>query len=178
MIKEFKPTILFLAKFLGIYLAGNFIYGLWITSCYPQPDPVTNWVTWHSAEVLTWLGWEVEVVDHASKATTRILFEGRPILAVYEGCNGLNVVIVFIAFLFAFGPVNKSLLWFLPMGLLIIHLSNILRIVLLFWVSIKMPDYLYFTHKYLFTAFIYFFVFILWIVWVMRYGKATRVTHA
>ena len=171
MIKEFRPTIIFLIKFFGIYLVGNLIYGAWITHWYPQADPATHLVTQNSADIIRLLGYEVEIQDFPNKPTTYIQLRENAVISVYEGCNGLNVGIVFLAFLFAFGPYIKAMFWFAPLGLLIIHIANLTRIVLLFWVSLFEPDYLYFTHKYLFTAFIYLFVFLLWIVWVMKLAK-------
>lgn len=171
MINEFKPTIFFLIRFFGIYLAGNLIYGAWITDWHPLPDPATRWVTEQSAIIIRLMGHAVEVHDYPGKPTTYIQLRENGIISVYEGCNGLNVGIVFLAFLFAFGPYKKSMIWFVPLGLLVIHLANLARIVLLFMVSLYEPNYLYFTHKYLFTAFIYLFVFLLWIWWVVKLAK-------
>jgi exosortase family protein XrtF len=174
LFREFRPTILFLGKFLGLYLAGNLLYGAYVTAYYPKPDPVTSWVTAQSATVLTWAGWDVAAVDRPGKPTTDIVYEGRPIIAVYEGCNGLNVVVVFLSFLLAFGPFRKSMAWFVPLGLLVIHTSNLLRVTLLFVVALEYPDFLYFTHKYLFTAFIYLFVFLMWMWWILRLTRRLR----
>jgi exosortase family protein XrtF len=171
MIEEFKPTIFFLLKFFGLYLIGNLLYGWYVTSWHPQPDPMTQWVTSQSAAVLGLFGYETSVHDYPGKPTTYIEWSGKGIVSVYEGCNGLNVVIVFLSFLFAFGPYKRNLVWFASLGLFIIHVANLARIVLLFLVSIHMPDVLYFTHKYLFTAFIYLFVFLLWIWWVLKFAK-------
>lgn len=168
---EFKPTILFLVKFFGIYIAGSLLYGWFVTAYHPRPDPMTSWVTDQSAQVLNLLGREVISFDHAVKPTTYISTIDKNIVSVYEGCNGLNVAVVFLAFLLAFGPYKKSMIWFVPLGLLIIHLSNIARIVLLAIIAMQMRDYYYFTHKYLFTAFIYFFVFLLWVWWAVRLAK-------
>lgn len=174
--KEFTPTILFLAKFVGIYLVGNFLYGLYATAYEPAPDPATYWVTDQTAKVLTVCGWPTVAEDRADKATTELSYDGKRILAVYEGCNGINVMIIFVAFLVAFGPLTKQLLWFIPVGLLVIHLMNLARITLLFWVSIYMKDYMYFTHKYLFTAILYIAVFILWVWWVRMFASKKAVT--
>jgi len=178
MLKEFRPTIVFLVKFLGIYLVCNLLYGAWITDWYPLPDPVTHWVTEQSAWVLNQLGQAAVALDYPNKPTTALQLRENVIVSVYEGCNGLNVAIVFLAFLFAFGPYRKALLWFVPMGLAVIHVANLGRIVLLFLVSLYEPNYLYFTHKYLFTAFIYLFVFLLWVWWVLRFSKSTSTPDA
>ncbi len=176
-IKEFKPTILFLVKFVGIYVVANLFYGLYVTAYYPAPDPATRWVSLHTAGTLSLFGWETIVLDNATKPTTELVFEGNSILAVYEGCNGINVIIIFVAFLIAFGPLNKALGWFIPAGLFILHIINLARISLLFWVALYMPDFMYFTHKYFFTAILYVVVFILWIVWVKKYSVDKPTAH-
>lgn len=169
-IKEFKPTIIFLLKFLGLYLAGNILYGLYITSFEPRPDPVTHSITVQTGIVLNTCGFRVDVEDHTNRPTTDITFFGKRKLAVYEGCNGLNTMIIFVSFLLAFGPVSRPLLWFMPLGLLVIHFANLCRITLLFLVSEFMPRAMYFTHKYFFTAILYVVIFALWFWWVKAYG--------
>ena len=165
-LREFKPTIFFLAKFIVFYLCGNLLYGWYVANWHPIVDPFTSEVADQVSILLNFFGWETTVFNHATRPTSNLVLNNQAILAIYEGCNGLNVGIVFIAFLLAFGPISKKLYWFIPIGLLAIHLGNLLRVILLFLVSIKLPDFMYFAHKYLFTAFIYLVVFMLWIWWV------------
>lgn len=167
-LKEFKPTILFLAKFVGLYLVGNLLYGWYITSYEPAPDPVTHWVSEQTAIILSACGWPVVTADR--EKTTSLLYAGKGILSVYEGCNGLNTMILFAAFIIAFGPVNKTCLWFVPLGFLIIHTVNLLRIIFLFLVAQYLPQFMYFTHKYLFTIFLYAVIFTLWVWWVKKFA--------
>jgi exosortase family protein XrtF len=165
---EFKPTLLFLGKFIGIYLAGNLLYGIYITAYHPRPDPVTHVVSEQTAVALTVCGWEVTSIDNKRKPTTQLIYNNKAILAVYEGCNGINTIIIFVAFIIAFGPLTRTTAWFLPMGIAIIHITNLFRIGLLFFVAEFMPQFMYFTHKYLFTAILYIVIFLLWIVWVKK----------
>ncbi len=169
--QEFKPTIVFLSKFLVFYFVGNLLYGLFVTAYHPQPDPVTQIVTRQTSACLSLTGWDTAVLDRSNKPTTAIVFDSKAIVTVYEGCSGLNVMIIFVAFVFAFGPLQKAMCWFVPLGIMIIHASNLLRIALLFLVTLYRPGYLYFSHKYLFTAFIYGFVFLLWVWWVRNFSK-------
>lgn len=170
--QEFKPTILFVVKFLGIYLIGNILYGFYITSYYPTADPATEWVTHQTAGILNKIDPPVVAYKKVNKAMV-IIKQAKPIVGVFEGCNGINVVIVFLAFVIAFGPVHKYMLWFLPLGILIIHLTNLFRIGVLFFISRDYPHHLYFFHKYFLTAFIYGVVFILWFVWLRLHKKET-----
>jgi exosortase family protein XrtF len=170
-LKEFKPTIFFLLKFVGLYLALNVFYGMYVTSFNPRPDPVTRWVTGQTGSVLAWLDHPVEIVHQLKKATSTIRFNGHAIVSVYEGCNGLNIVIIFVSFLFAFGPYIRKMFWFIPVGIVIIHFFNLVRIAGLFLITLYKPGWTYFLHKYLFTAFIYVVVFLLWFWWVNRFSK-------
>lgn len=173
-IKEFKPTIFFLTKFVGLYLVGNLLYGVYITQHNPRPDPVTQRVSDQVAVILSSCGWTVATLDHEKAPTTSLRYQGRSVLSVYEGCNGLNIMIIFVAFVVSFGRLERDALWFIPLGLLIIHGLNLLRIILLFYVAEYVPNFIYFTHKYLFTAFLYAAVFVLWMWWVRRKSKQQK----
>lgn len=165
-IQEFKPSIYFLLKFLSSYILLSIIYGLYIESVEPKPDHVTVVVTEQAAALVTALGWEAQTANHPTNPTTVIQYQNKAIVSVYEGCNGLNVAIIFISFMVALGPYNRKLIWFSLGGLVFIHIINLMRIIGLFWVVIYLPNALYFTHKYLFTAVIYIAVFLVWLLWI------------
>ena len=174
-IREFMPTIIFLGKFLGIYLVASVLYGAYVSSFEPGPDPLTSAVGKQTSVALGVCGWITTASDNIAKPTIELAYHDRDILSIYEGCNGLNVMIIFVAFLFAFGPINHRLWWYVPLGLLILHLSNLLRITILFWVSLNEPDFMYFLHKYFFTAALYVVTFALWVIWVRMYMRPSAV---
>lgn len=180
MLKEFKPSLIFLAKFLAIYLVGNIAYGLFVESYGDTADPVTDQVTQQTSLVLNFAGYSTTAIENKGIATVSLRHEGRVILSVFEGCNGLNVMIVFCAFVIAFSGPVKKMAWFIPAGLLLIHVCNVLRIFLLYIVALRYQDYFYFVHKYFFTAILYLIVFALWAIWVIQFnvrqGQANRPT--
>lgn len=167
-LKEFKPAIIFITRFLILYFVLNLIYGFYIES-FDQADSITYWVTNQSAQVIGWFYSGIYVTPDAVKSTVHIGNQVSDILSVYEGCNGVNVVIVFLSFLIAFPGRMIKLWWYAPMGIIIIHIFNISRIVFLYWVATSLPNLYYFTHKYLFTGIIYLAVFILWYIWVVKF---------
>lgn len=171
MIKEFKPALLFLVKFLSIYFVGNIIYGLYIESFGIIADPMTAWVSEQSVFFLKAVGMNTETLVDDFAPKVRLLLDEHIVLNIYEGCNGLNVMIIFVAFLVAYAGNLQKLLWFVPFGLLMIHLMNLSRIVLLFFVAEYYENYLYFTHKYFFTGIIYVGVLILWYWWIANLSK-------
>ena len=179
MLSEFKPALRFLFVFLALYLVGNLVYGLWIEMYNPRPDPMTRIVTNQTGWVINHLGYSVDRVDNANGPTVYLKSNLQMILNIYEGCNGINVLIVFVAFVIAFkGPVKKMLA-FLLFGVVVIHLTNIVRLVLLYWVAIGYQRYFYYVHKYFFTAAIYAVVFLLWLLWIkLVHGKPSEIKQA
>lgn len=176
LFQEFKPAILFLVKFIALYLIGNLVYGLYITAYSPFPDPVTMWVTEQSSTILHVFGYDTQTSIQIGKPNVLVSLDGKSIIAVFEGCNGLNVMIIFVAFIVSFGPLSKKTLWFIPLGLVAIHVFNLFRIIILFFIALSYPDYLYFLHKYFFTAFLYLVVFVFWYVWVINMQPNKKTT--
>jgi len=170
MLKEFKPAFFFLFKFLGIYLVGNILYGFYVESYGDKPDAATMSVTAQTGEVLRWCGESITLREHPGRPTVSLEESGHRVVSVYEGCNGVNVMIVFLAFMIAFGGPLKSLVGFSIVGLLIIHLANIGRIFLLYFTAQLYRQYFYYMHKYFFTAILYVIVLALWAVWVYYFN--------
>ena len=166
LLRDFKPALLFLARFLLVYVVGNVAYGIYIESFGDRADAVTRIVTEHTSALVSAVGEDTNVRDNPGSPTVLLNNTSGTVLRVYEGCNGLNVMIVFVAFLVAFGGPVKTMAWFIPAGLVIIHLFNLLRIGLLYYVATHFERYFYFFHKYLFTAILYAVVFGLWVIWI------------
>jgi exosortase family protein XrtF len=178
MLKEFKPAFIFLGKFLGLYLVGNLLYGLYINSFDPVADPATRAITVQTSACINIIGGSTTFEQVNGKPSIALMEEGSTILNVFEGCNGINVMIIFVAFVIAFGGPGKAMLWFIPLGLLVIHVMNILRIGLLYIVAKHYSHYFYYVHKYFFTAILYFVIFILWTIWVMKFNGTGKDTPA
>jgi len=175
ILKEFKPSILFLLKFLGIYLIGNVLYGFFIESYKPWPDPITETVSNHTCKILNFVGFSTAMAPHPTLPTVIIRNYGNSVISVYEGCNSINVMIVFLAFMLAFGQFSKRKLLYSGLGLVIVYLMNLARVTFLFWVAESIPDYLYFVHKYVFTAIIYLIVLIMWYLWIFKINEKPAV---
>lgn len=171
LLKEFKPALIFLGKFLALYFVGNMLYGLYVESYDRQSDGITGAVTAQTSWLLNVVGYETHYGGVSGAPKIALSEAGDVVLYVYEGCNGINVMIVFIAFLFAFGGHGKALAIFMPAGLLIIHFFNLLRIGLLFVLATNDSRQFYYYHKYFFTATLYAVVFTLWALWVVKFNE-------
>lgn len=169
--KAYYYPLKFLVTFLLLYVILNSLYSVWISSWRDWPDPATIAVTKHVSFLLNLIGYESysEVNSHAP--TVRLKEGEKIMLNVFEGCNGISVAVVFVSFLAAFGGRWTAMAWYLPFGLFVIYASNLVRILLLYWVSRDFSRYFYYVHKYFFTAAIYGVVFLLWWIWIEKVNR-------
>lgn len=172
--KEYRQAIIFIIIFIGLYLVLNTAYGVFITYYAPDTDPITFLVSSHVATVLSLFHEQVAAVQISGQPKVPIQLGLLSVVNVYEGCNSINVIIVFTAFVAAFKSSWKRTVLFWLLGVVIIYSMNIVRVTLLFEVAYYYPDQLYLFHKYLFTGFIYAVVFYLWYIWIKRYRHGKR----
>lgn len=168
MLKEFRPAILFLVKFGLVFGVLSAVYSYWIKTYKGEPDPVTQLVSDHTVTLMRWSGMNVKQEPTAEESSTTIFIDDFSAVRVFEGCNGVAVFILFIAFLFAFRLSGFTFV-FAAAGGLLIHFFNLFRIAGLAWIAVFRPEYMYFTHKYLFTLILYAVVFVLWVVFVRNW---------
>jgi exosortase family protein XrtF len=165
-IRENRNALIFLLVFASLYLVLNTAYGFYIQHYYPSSDPFTQNVT---AQVVWFISlfdpsvtWQASILNNNVAVSNTM----STVIYVFEGCNGLNVMIVYLSFLLAFKGSPKKTLVFAGGGIVAIHLLNLLRLDLLYFVALYFQSQLYFVHKYLFTGIIYALVFVLWYFWV------------
>lgn len=163
-----KAILIFLVKFVGLYLVLNTAYAFWADRYKPEADPLTRVVTHQTTTILNWFEDGVSVGESFNSANVPIRQDNRTIVSVFEGCNSINVIVVFLSFVIAFAGSWTKTSVFIVLGAMLIYLCNLGRVVLLFFVAKYYPNNLYFFHKYLFTAVLYGVVFILWFIWVKK----------
>lgn len=171
LLREFKPALFFLGKFLAIYLLGNVLYGLFIESYGNRPDPLTAEVTEQTCWILNTLGETASMEYAQTNPFVALQSGGETVVSIFEGCNGVNVLIIFLAFLFAFGGSRFDMIWFGALGIMVVHLVNLGRIIFLYFIAQNNPANFYYFHKYFFTAILYVVVFTLWVFWIMRFQR-------
>jgi exosortase family protein XrtF len=167
-----KAILLFLIKFIGLYIVLNTVYGFWIAHYEPLADPLTRIVTDHTASLISITEDNITVGEVINSPNVPIRQEGRTIVSVFEGCNSINVMIVFLAFVVAFTGTARKTVAFTAIGLTLIYVFNLFRVGLLFYIAKYYPHNLYFFHKYLFTGLLYGLVFLLWFYWVRKLWPA------
>lgn len=166
MFADFKPILKVLLRFIIIYMVLLFAYQMYLHPFEGKDlDPFSYWIADQVVFVQNSLGYFTRLVPYPNFETAVFQTEKVDVTRMVEGCNAVSVLILFIAFVFAFYKGYKTFLFVLG-GILILHIANVLRIVGLNLVILEHPDYGDFTHDYLFPAVIYGMVVVLWLVWI------------
>lgn len=166
MFNDLKPILLVLGRFLGIYFGLIALYQLYLNGYSDvAADPITRIIAEQTAFCLNKTGYNTQLID-ATK-TQGIYFYINKLWAsiMIEGCNAISIMILFLAFIFAFYQGAKTF-WFALVGLIFLYFTNIFRIAVINIVILELPEFADASHDYLFPAIIYGGVVFLWIVWI------------
>lgn len=164
MFNDFKPILKILGRFLLIYLVLLGIYQAYLNQ-QTGLDSYSIWVADQCTFIQNQLGYTSRMVPQPEYDTSWFYINGKYISRMVEGCNAISVIILFLAFIFAFYQGLKTFT-FAFLGLIFLYITNIIRIVGINLVSIKYPDYMKSVHDYIFPAIIYGGVILLWLIWI------------
>ena len=97
-----------------------------------------------------------------------LYFSNGGYIDVENSCSGLKQMYEWLALMLLFPGPWKHKIWYIPVGMITIHLENILRIVVLSVVVVHWPAHWNFIHMWVMRPFYYVVIFLLWLVWVER----------
>lgn len=170
-LKQFikDPLYRFLTIGFVLYIGWYFIYEGWIHPSGWLDMMVIRNLESSSYLLLELLGYDTLTASHDVNIRT-IGIDGTHGLWIGDPCNGITLFALFTGFVIAFPGSLKRKMWFIPLGLILIHLLNIIRIVALSLIIFYFPDpeVLDFNHNYTFTVLVYSGVFALWYWWAVK----------
>ena len=134
------------------------------------------WFT-EQKEDLDWITYQVSFLSHRFALALgiadcefscfmdgcRIGVEGK-MINVLEGCNGIKLAFVYIAYLIGVNENNRSTIIQSLIGLVLIQLFNVFRIGMLVMLIYHGGDMYFFFIKYIFGVFIYGSIIVLWLL--------------
>ena len=103
----------------------------------------------------------VRMVDHSG-------------VLVVDSCNGLAALGLFAGFVLAYPGTWRRRLWFIPFGLLVVFLANVMRVGSLVYFQQAWPAAFDLIHNVGVSTFFYLVVFGLWIAWANFGGSGMR----
>lgn len=174
MLNDLKPVLKILLRFVGIYLGLVLVYQLYLNQFDSEIiDPFSRWVAGQANWMQNRCGFVSGLQDGVDNEGIRFIVRGDYLTRMVEGCNALSVMIMFVAFIFAFYKGVKTFIFAL-IGLLILHLMNFSRIAALNMVIADYPQYGKMFHDYFFPGIIYGTVIGLWIIWIRFFALKSQ----
>lgn len=158
----------FVLKAIGMYVLWFLVYDFWLA---PE-GKLDAWLNKRAANDGAFL---LQLIGYNSTTSpgigqTIIEIENVPQVGLGNPCNGLELFALFTGFVLCFPGQWKIKLWFIPLGILLIHFVNAMRAAGLALIQLKAPEHLDFNHHYTFTVIVYAIIFALWMLWANRYA--------
>lgn len=168
--------------FILLIISFHFLYLGWQALGYwPIGKLVYSLMVWSVDMVYSQSCW---VLDHIFHIDITTVSEQRLIATPNKDGGWARVIIapecaslkqwmhwLFLMILFP-GP-WKHKLWYIPVGLVIIEWTNVIRICGVLMMQIPWPNSFHLAHDYIFKLFFYFVIFLMWMIWVEKFYNPT-----
>lgn len=178
LLKPYKlHPLLDVFLFVVLTLIIHFSYRYWATVQYYPLEPImTGLHDFLSAQVFHQSAWFIQDILGMEITTIKqtMYWPNQGYIAINHGCSGLKQILQIGLLLMVFPGPWKHKLWYIPMGMVIVHLTNLFRIIGLGEVLVHFPEYWQFSHDNLFRPFFYVVIFTLWVIWVEKFMKKQK----
>lgn len=177
-ISELKQNIpseilFFLKRVIILFIAWKLLYHFILFPNRILDRPLTIFTTHLSSKLyeIIHTGSETtyfELVDKQGIGKAIIYINNQRGVGVGDNCNGLELQILFLGFLFCFKTSILKKIKYSIIGVFTILILNIIRVTLLTRMNFLNYQYADFAHHYLFKMIIYSVVFIIWIFYLKK----------
>lgn len=166
-----KNLLIIFAKAMFLYALWYFVYELWLVPG-GKFDPWMN----ESVAYGGWLFVRALGYDGCIDGTD-ICVNIVSTVKVNTGCNGFEIYCIFAGFIIIFGGKFWNTFIYIFIGVIILYISNILRVGLLAIDHYKRLHLFTFNHKFTYVVIIYSIVFVLWYVWIIKFSNTKNVKN-
>jgi exosortase/archaeosortase family protein len=97
-------------------------------------------------------------------------------LLLGESASGLKQMCQFVILILLFSGQWKQKAWFIPLGLIILQLTNVFRIACLVVIAMHWPLQIHYAHDNWLRILYYFVIFGLWVVWMEKFAYKNNST--
>lgn len=178
ILKEIPSEIRkFIANAFIIFIAWKLFYHILLQPTRILDNPLTDFTTSTTVQLYNSFHNEVNLYflqNTQSNRGTTIMQGNKKIIGIDDGCNALELMVIYLAFLLCL-PINKfnKLVAFILSGFLLIFLLNITRCFLLIYINFEYPRLMGFAHHYFFNTVVYIGIFFMWV----RYLKINLINE-
>ncbi len=169
--------------FCMIIIIVHFLYRYWANVLVFKPITDIVWairdfLAGHVISCSTWflsdvLNIPVKIINE------RIYLPNNGWVGVGPSCSAFKPMVQFLVLMLLYPGPWKKKLWFIPLGIIIIHIVNDIRIVTLSLVTHNhySQGFWDFTHDYIVRPLFYAVIFTMWVIWVEIISKRTDKKH-
>lgn len=166
-----KDILLFFALLLGfhlVYMGWSQELGFW-----PVGRQMQGLFEWGSGGLLKQSVWLLQAmgIDLVHIDQTIYANNYEAFVSVLPECTTLKQWMHWIVIMGFFTGPCKHKLWYIPLGIGAIHLTNLLRITGLLLIQIPFPTKFHFFHDYFFKTLFYAVIFLMWVVWNEKFKR-------
>lgn len=160
----------FLVRALLIFIGWQLLYAFVLAPARTPDLQLTNITAWSTGKLLSWFYDSVYVayVHNITTASAIISINGHKTLGILDPCNALDIMVLYVAFLFCFPGSWQKRLAFTALGLPYIYIINTIRCAVIGWMNINHRGWVDISHHYIFTALVYLLVFYLWVLYTKK----------
>ena len=101
-----------------------------------------------------------------------IYFHGRNIVSIEDGCNGLELIVLYIGFIVCMPAATKRKVNFIITGTILIYVVNVIRCAGVAYIILYYPKYADFAHHYVFTFIVYGLIIAMWLIFSKKLDPA------
>ena len=151
---------------LGYWPIGKLVYSLMVWSVdlvYSQ----SCWVLDHIFHI------DITTVSNQRLIATPNKEGGWARVIIAPECASLKQWMHWLFLMILFPGPWKHKLWYIPVGLVIIEWTNVIRICGVLMMQIPWPNSFHLAHDYIFKLFFYFIIFLMWMIWVEKFYNPT-----
>ncbi len=161
--------------FVLLIFAFHFLYLGWQAIGYwPVARPIGTLTHWASDLLYRQSCWCLEHVfglDLTLKSSEGLIFTpsrhgGWVYVGVIAECASLKQWLHWLFLMLLFPGPWKHKAWYIPIGLVIIEWTNVVRVCGILLALTQWPNSFHITHDYVFKVLFYFVIFLMWVLWV------------
>lgn len=168
---------IFLTRALILFIAWKLLYHLVLFPARVPDQQLTRFTANGAAFLYTNLMGEKMLTteerhDAVGNPYVAVYSTNKKLIAIADSCNGLELIVLFVGFLFCFPKDYKRQVPYMLAGTVLIIVCNLFRCYGLTWMYIHDFSLADFFHKYLFKMAIYGMIFAIWMKYSKKYLNA------
>ncbi len=166
----------FLKRALIIFIIWKLLYTFVLFPLNVPDKQLRNATSWGTVQLLKWKFPQSQLCEAYKEnedkvtgevgITNTILKDDKKILGIADPCNGLELYILYIAFLLCFPSKLITLLIYSMVGFAIIYIANILRCYFIALMNMERYNLIDVAHHYVFKLIMYAVIFSLWMFYL------------